>query len=304
MRRVRGGPVTVAGLLPLLAGAAPVASADQGAVPPLVDASERTGLLFHHVNGMTGLRHLVEMTGAGGGWIDFDGDGDLDALLVQGGELDADREPLDPWQGAPGDVLLRNDLAARGARFVDWTDAARLDSRGYGMGVATGDADGDGLVDLLITNFGVDELWRNRGDGTFEDASTALGPPQPGWSTSATFVDYDGDGDADLYIGRYVDYPLADPITCYAPSSRVDYCGPSAFPAEADRLLRNRGDGSFEDVTGPLGVDRLVEPTLGVVALDVQGDGRQEIYVATCPPPGDSHARPSRTGWWRCRGRR
>lgn len=250
----------------------------------LVDVSEAVGVAFHHVNGMTGLRHLVEMTGAGGGWVDFDSDGDLDAVMVQGGVLDPHRQPLDPWAGTPRDVLLRNDLVVTegrpGARFVDWTDAAGLQSTGYGMGVAIGDADGDGTQDLLITNFGADELWRNRGDGTFEDASDALGPAVEGWSTSASFVDVDGDLDPDLYIGRYVKYPLVDPITCYAPSSRVDYCGPSAFPPVQDRLLRNRGDGTFEDISGVSGVDRVAEPALGVVATDVDGDGRAEVYVA------------------------
>ncbi|MEZ5333447.1 MAG: VCBS repeat-containing protein [Thermoanaerobaculia bacterium] len=279
---MRPSPLQAALSVALIFGAAVARGGEES--PRLEEVGAETGFAFHHVNGMTGLRHLVEMTGAGAGWIDFDSDGDLDALLVQGGVLDPDRPSPEPWQGTPHDTLLRNDLVvADGSvqpRFVDWTAAGGLASEGYGMGVATGDVNLDGWPDLLITNFGTDRLWRNRGDGSFEDASADLGTPVEGWSTSASFVDVDADGDPDLYIGRYVDYPLADPITCYAPSSRVDYCGPSAFRGVRDRLLRNRGDGTFEDVSGLFGIDRVAEPALGVVATTAAGETGVQIYVA------------------------
>ena len=149
------------------------------------------------------------------------------------------------------------------------------------MGVATGDADGDGRVDLFLANFGTNQLWRNLGGGRFEDVSGAAGVATEGrWSVAASFFDYDRDGDLDLFVVDYVDYTLASHRRCYAPSSRPDYCGPQSYRPEVDRLYRNRGDGTFEDASLDLGFLRRPGSGLGVVATDVDGDGWQDLYVA------------------------
>jgi hypothetical protein len=254
-----------------------------GTDPVFAELGAESGLDFVHVNGATGSLNILEVMGAGGGLVDYDRDGDLDLYLVQGGALPFDRSG--PATGsAPGDRLYRNDLevgsdGTRRLRFTDVTDQAGLRATGYGMGVATGDADGDGWTDLYVTNYGPNQLWRNRGDGTFEDVTERSGTGDPRWSVSATFFDADRDGDLDLYVADYID--LTDhQVPCFSTSSAPDYCGPSNYPPQPDRLYRNRGDGTFEDVTAAAQIARAYGPGLGVVAADLDGDGWQDLYVA------------------------
>ncbi len=259
-----------------------------------VDAAEATGLDFVHWNGMSGELYFPEMTGQGGALFDYDNDGDLDVYLVQGtllGEGKTLKDALFPTSEArPRDRLYRNDLARDDAgqqvlRFTDVTKASGLQAFEYGMGVATGDVDNDGWTDLYVTNFGPNQLWRNRGNGTFENITESAQVSDPRWSTSAAFFDYDQDGDLDLYVANYVDYRLEKNAACYAKSSRRDYCGPSAFKSLPDRLLRNRGidvDGhvSFEDVTSRVLIGYQPSAGLGITAADFNGDQRLDLYVA------------------------
>lgn len=264
--------------------------------PLFTDVAEATGLDFVHWNGMTGELYFVEMAGQGGAFLDYDNDGDLDVYLLQGAPLGKGK-PVFPMPGkaapgqAPRDRLFRNDLdKGRGLRFVDVTEASGLLATGYGMGIATGDFDNDGWVDLYVTNFGNNELWRNRGANkagqvTFENVTAESGTGDPHWSSSASFLDFDHDGWLDLYVTNYVDYSLDSAITCYATSSRKDYCGPQVFPPVDDRLFRNRGMGAdgrvtFEDVTVKTLRGYQPGPSLGVVAADFNGDRRLDIYVA------------------------
>jgi hypothetical protein len=249
-----------------------------------VDIAEKSGLDFVHWNGMTGERYFVEMAGQGGAFLDYDNDGDLDVYLVQGAKL-GKKAPLEPFVGTPRDRLFRNDLEVsedgrRTLRFTDVTAASGLQATGYGMGVVAGDYTNDGYVDLYVTNYGANQLWRNRGDGTFEDVTEKSGTGDVLWSTSAAFADLDGDGWLDLYVNNYVDWSVERNPACYATSSRRDYCGPSAFPGLGDRLFRNRGDGTFVDVTSRLLKGYQPGPSLGVVAADLSGDGRLDLYVA------------------------
>lgn len=255
-----------------------------------LDQAQRTGLNFEHFNGMTGQFYFPEMTGQGGALLDFDGDGDLDLYLIQGSLLGSDETLQDALFAPPvgvrlADRLLRNDSVSRadgsqGVNFVDVTDRAGIVAPGYGMGVAVGDIDGNGWPDIYVTNYGPNQLWRNRGDGTFEDVTAQSGTGDPLWGTSATFFDYDNDNDADLYVANYVVFDVDENPRCFAASSRRDYCGPDAFRAQPDRLFRNRGDGSFEEVTARVLIGYEPGPGLGVTAADLNGDDRVDLYVA------------------------
>ena len=254
------------------------------------DRAEETGLHFVHFNGMSGEFYFPEIMPPGVGLLDVDNDGDLDAYLVQGQLLGTgttiDQALLPP----PGPLpltgrLYRNDLTAqadgtRALHFTDMTDESGVDARGYGMGVAAGDIDNDGWVDLYLTNLGPNRLFRNNGDGTFSDVSRQSGLDDPGWSVSASFVDYDRDGWLDLYVGNYVDYRIEADQECPSETGRVGYCVPQVYRAQPDRLYRNRGDGTFVDVTATALASRAFGPALGVVAADFDGDGWPDIFVA------------------------
>lgn len=255
--------------------------------PAFSDITAAAGLDFVHDNGMTGALYFPEIMGSGGAMFDYDNDGDQDLLLVQG-------SPLRPPPGTPastapglraggGSRLYRNDLSAAAGepRFTDVTAASGLDTTGrYGMGVATADYDNDGDVDIYLTNWGPNQLWRNNGDGSFSDVTAAAGVDDPRWSSSASWLDFDRDGWLDLYVGNYVDFTYDNHHPCYSAAGSVDYCSPKAYRPEPDKLLRNRGDGSFEDVSARMGIASSPGPALGVVASDLDGDGWVDVYVA------------------------
>ena len=243
------------------------------------------GLVFQHRNGGAGRYLLPEIMGAGAALFDFDGDGDLDAYLVQGADLE-------PGTGAAAtdsptrDRLFRNELVETGElRFVDVTAESGIDSTGYGMGVAAADYDGDGLPDLYVTNLGPNRLWRNLGGGRFEDATQAAGADDPRWSVPAAFFDYDGDGALDLFVANYVDFNLGNHTLCTFGSGEPDYCSPKTYRAEPDRLLRNVGNGRFEHTTDGAGLAREFGNGLGAASGDFDLDGRLDLYVANDGTP-------------------
>jgi hypothetical protein len=244
------------------------------------DEAGATGLDFVHVNGMSGKFYFPEMIGPGAAFLDFDADGDLDIYLVQGRSL----EPGVASHG-PSDRLYRNDLSTTPdgrshLRFTDVTDVSVIHSRGYGMGVASGDFDNDGCPDLFLTRFGETQLLRNRCNGTFEDVTAHSGIRQSGWSVAASFFDFDRDGWLDLYVGDYVTYDLARHTDCFTPSGKPDYCSPSAFRSKPSRLYRNRGNGTFTDVTDASGISAAFGPGLGASTADFDGDGWLDLYIA------------------------
>jgi hypothetical protein len=165
---------------------------------------------------------------------------------------------------------------------VDVTAEAGVGDRGYGMGMAAGDYDNDGDLDLYVTNFGPNVLFRNEGDGTFRDVTSRAfpGPPDERWSTSCAFLDYDRDGHLDLFVAAYVSFSLRENKVCHSPSGRRDYCGPQSFDPVPDRLYRNEGGGRFRDVTAEAGIDRSYGSGLGVACADFDADGWPDIYVA------------------------
>ena len=251
-----------------------------------VDAAAAAGLDFVHFNGMTGRFYQPEMAGPGAGLVDYDNDGDLDVYLVQG-ELLGAGEPLlaPPADQPPGDRLYRNDLetaadGTRRLRFTDVTGEAGIAARGYGMGVAAGDIDNDGWTDIYLTRFGPNVMLRNRGDGTFEDVTAHSGAGNEAWGVPASFFDYDRDGWLDLFVGNYLNYTLAGHTQCYDRAGAPDYCAPETSRPHPDVLYRNRGDGTFEDVTAAAGLAGAFGPALGAAAADFDGDGWTDIFVA------------------------
>ena len=265
--------------------------------PIFADRAAASGLEFVHRNGMSGRRYFVEMMGAGGALFDADNDGDLDVFLPQGHALE---EPT----GAPvlGDQLFRNELVKDNEgplalRFTDVTAAAGIEGSSYGMSVASGDFDNDGWTDLYVANFGSNQLWRNRGEEcsdescpiSFENVVAETGTDDPGWSTSAAFLDFDGDGWLDLYVASYVEYSLAEPVQCRSVAGLPDYCGPLTHNPRRDRLFRNLGGTSsgvtFEDVSQSSGIGAESERGLGVVTGDFDGDGWLDLYVANDMTP-------------------
>jgi enediyne biosynthesis protein E4 len=267
-----------------LATAAAQLPGARAAQPPLFrDVAAEAGLNFHHFNFATGHHYMPEIMGAGAALFDYDNDGDLDIYLVQGNRLDPAGKPLFPpppgWK--PGNRLFRNMLAETGElRFVDVTEKAGVGHIGYGMGVAVGDYDNDGFLDLYVTNFGQNVLYHNNGDGTFTDVTLAAGVGDPHWSTSAAWVDFDGDGYLDLFVCNYVDFTVKGNRACFSPTGEPDYCTPKMYHAVPSRLFRNLRNGRFEDVTEPSRINSVYGPALGVLCADFDGDGRTDIYVA------------------------
>lgn len=256
--------------------------------PIMIDVTDEAGIEFVHVNGGKGDYSLPEITGSGAALFDFDNDGDLDVYLVQGSQLrssDGDGDKHEVETESPRDRLYRNELAESGRlRFTDVTKASGILATGYGMGVACADFNNDGWVDLFVTNLGDNMLLQNKGNGTFEDVTDTTTAGR-GWSTSAAFFDYDRDGWLDLYVANYVIFSTEMKRRCFSKSSARDYCGPDSYDAAFDQLLRNRGDGTFEDVTVDAGIKAAVSAGLGVVCADLNDDGWLDIYVANDGDP-------------------
>jgi enediyne biosynthesis protein E4 len=263
--------------------------------PLFAEIAAQAGLSFRHYNGMTGKLYLPEIMGPGAALVDFDNDGDLDVYLVQGTVLDPGSRPnntLDPWRQAepPSGRLYRNNLKLeRGGvatlQFTDVTAKSGIMARGYGMGVAVGDINNDGWPDLYLSNLGGNQLYVNRGDGTFRDATVDSGTDDPRWSTGAAFFDFDRDGWLDLMVGNYADFSVTDSPKCYAVTTVPDYCGPRAFRTVGNRLFHNNHDGTFTNVTSSSGVATEFGHALGIVTADFNDDGWIDIYVANDGDP-------------------
>jgi hypothetical protein len=252
-----------------------------------VESAAATGLTFTHVNGATGQYYIAEQMGAGVALFDYDNDGDLDALLLQGGALDAASGTA---KARAGNRLFRNDLQAgagdrRILKFTDVTERAGVAWRQYAMGAAVGDYDNDGDLDLFLTSFGPDALFRNNGDGTFTDVTVEAGVSDPLWSTSAAFFDADRDGDLDLFVANYLDFTVADNKVCADPLGARDYCSPRSYRPVPDRFYRNEGNGRFTNATTTSRIVTADGAGLGVASGDYNGDGWLDLYVANDATP-------------------
>jgi len=265
--------------------AASRSNSPEPAIPQFTDITTSSGISFHHMSGEASeKRYIFEAKGGGAGAFDFDNDGWMDILLVQGSTLERFRSGDNA-----GPSLFRN---KGDGTFEDVTQKARFKRQaGWGMGVTFGDYDNDGFTDIYLTCLGPNILYRNNGDGTFTDVTERAGVGDHRWSTSAAFGDYDQDGFLDLYVCNYLEMDLNH---LPAPGSGQFcsylgvpvFCGPRGIPGAADVLYRNNGNGTFTDVSEKTGVlDRKRLPGLGVVWTDVDNDGDLDLYVANDAEP-------------------
>jgi enediyne biosynthesis protein E4 len=266
---------TPASLAALALGAGGAAcGAGSGESPWFTEEAAERGLAFSYLSGHGHEFFMPEIMGGGAALLDVEGDGDLDAYLAQGGELFAENARL-------ADALFENDGHGR---FTDRSEGAGADHPAYGMGVACGDADGDGDTDILVTNVGRNTLLLNEsapGALRFRDGSEAAGLALEGWSSSALFADLDRDGDLELFVARYLEWSRESELVCMDPLGRPDYCSPKNYKTPARSLLyRNEGGGRFEDVSRASGVWSEPGTGLGVAAGDVDGDGWCDVFVA------------------------
>jgi hypothetical protein len=233
------------------------------------DVTQERGLDFVHDAGPAGSYFMPQVMGSGAALFDFDGDGRLDILLLQG--------------GGPKGAKNRLFHQERDGHFKDVSEGSGLDVSGYNLGVAVGDVNNDGLPDVVITQYRGVRLFLNEGKGKFREVTKEAGIDSPLWGTSAAFLDYDRDGWLDLVVVNYVEY---DPSwRCAGAGGTPDFCHPNQFPGTITKLFHNKGKGKFEDVTLASGLGAVPGPGLGVVCADFDGDGWPDILVANDGKP-------------------
>ena len=253
------------------------------------DVADRAGLHTPSVyGGVERKRFIIETNGAGVAWIDLDADGWVDAVVLGGTRLAAGTRHDDPAIARVGSTT-RVYHNRRDGTFADITDRSGLGRTAWASSICAGDYDNDGAVDLFVTSFGTNVLYRNRGDLRFDDRSAAAGLPVAGsrWGSGCSFLDYDRDGDLDLFVANYLAF---DRATAQEPGQGVNClwkgipvnCGPKGLPTDTSLLYRNVGDGRFADVSEPSGIARVRNRyPMSVVAADLDEDGWVDLYVAS-----------------------
>jgi hypothetical protein len=233
----------------------------------------RSGISFVHENAMSPERYLPETLGPGCAFFDYDNDGWMDVYIVNSGPSDF-YTPKTPLRNA----LYRNN---RDGTFTDVTEKAGVPGGTFGMGIAIGDYDNDGFQDLFVTAYGRCTLYHNNGNGTFTDVTDKAGLAAPGWTTSAVWFDYDGDGRLDLFVCSFVEFGVDNTVFCGDNKlGRRFYCIPKVFEPTPSLLFHNNGDGTFTEASKGTDIARALGKALGVVATDINNDGRMDLFVA------------------------
>jgi hypothetical protein len=260
-----------------LAASAPLFAASPGIGFQLTDVTAQAGVNYRHNNGAFGSKFLPETMGPGCAFLDYDGDGWLDILIVNGSDFPGHKR-------SPSTLsLYRNN---RNGTFTDVTARAGLAISLYGMGVAIADYNNDGLPDILITAVGQNRLFQNTGQGHFVDVTDKAGlGGRTAFSTSALWFDFDRDGQLDLFVCNYVKWSAANDVFCSLDGKNKSYCTPEAYPGSTCWLFRNRGNGTFEDVTAKSGIFDTSSKSLGVTLLDYDNDGWPDLLVANDTQP-------------------
>ncbi|MFN3651535.1 MAG: CRTAC1 family protein [Armatimonadota bacterium] len=250
------------------------------------NVTAEAGIDFRHNSGARGKKYMPETVGAGCGWIDYNSDGWPDLFFVNGSDW-PDSEKRKPSYPS----LYRNN---RDGTFSEVTEAAGLKTERYGMGVAVGDFDNDGLPDLYLTCIGPNVLYRNRGDGTFQDVTARSGVAGEAvevgglrwkWSSSPAWIDYNRDGRLDLFVGNYVSWTPQTDVWCGTRDGRKAYCPPNSFAGVPSLLYRNEGDGRFRNVSAETGIGDFVGKSFGVAVADYNADGWLDLAVANDTSP-------------------
>ena len=241
--------------------------------PTFTDVARQLRIDFTFFNDeVPGRYFLPEIMGGGAAWFDYDLDGSLDLYLVNGAPL---KEP-DPNQTQYVNRLYRGN----GRAFFDVAGPANVQrGGGFGQGCCVGDFDADGFPDLYLANYGPNRLFKNNGDGTFQDVTASAGVGDPLWGSSPVWVDLNDDGFLDLFVTTYLDATLANIKICEY-SGKPGYCGPGAHDAAPDRVYLNRGDGAFTEASDQLGLNAPDGKGLAIAVADFDGDAKPEIYVA------------------------
>jgi len=275
-------PATVAPTAPAPEAAA-VASPSPSPTPPrpsgpieFTDVTAEAGIRFKHNSGAFGKKYLPETIGSGGAFLDYDNDGSQDILLVNSKDWPENKKR----KSFP--ALYKNN---KDGTFTDVTQQAGLTVEMYGIGVAVADYDNDGNEDIYITCVGPNRLFRNLGDGKFLDVTGKAGVGDPGFSTAAAWFDFDNDGKLDLFVGNYVEWSPETDQNCTLDGKNKSYCTPQSYKGQSPTLYRNRGNGTFENVTARAGVNDTSGKTLGVALLDYDDDGWIDLFVANDTEP-------------------
>lgn len=252
-------------------GLAAAAQATESSVD-LRDVSKNSGITFRHTDGSNGRHYIVETFASGMASVDYDGDGLLDLYFLNGRPLRGTPAPPVP----PRNGLYRN---LGDFRFQDVTDQAGVGDLGYGLGVCVGDFNNDGLPDLYVNNYGPNVLYRNNGDGTFTDVTAQAGVVRGDTvGAGANFLDIDGDGDLDLFVGNYVRFTYENHAVVIIRGAEW-YAGPRDFPYQPNVLYRNNGEGTFTDISRTSGIADHLGPAMGTLAFDYDDDGDSDIFV-------------------------
>jgi len=267
MKRLAAGVAALVGLM--------TAAPDPAVSPVFTDVAAQAGIKFVHNSGRAGKKFLPETLGSGCAFIDLDGDGWPDILMINS-------KDWTPRGRRSLSALYRNN---RNGTFTDVTAGSGLDVEMYGMGVAVADYDNDGRDDVYITALEGDRLFHNLGGGKFADVTKASGIVNANFATSAAWLDYDRDGKVDLFVANYVQWTPQQDLWCSIDGAKKSYCTPESYKGTRSRLFHNLGDGKFQDVAEAAGVGEATSKSLGVTVLDYNGDGWPDLFVANDTQP-------------------